>query len=353
MIKIGIVGCGAITRHAHLPAWLANPAVQVVALCDRDEAAIGKLVKRHQLHCKTYTNLEDMVASGEIEVLDICTPGHFHFQHALVGLKGGCHVLVEKPPVMSVAQAEELLNVSRETGRKIGAIFNFRYYDIMQEARSAVDTGLIGKITKIHVVHHGNNIYAESPFLWDEKVSKYLLYDFGIHFLDAMIYLAGPVKKVVKVWARESVYSGETTDIYALMEFENGAIGTFEITADFTLHSSHLTHITVFGTAMDMFVRKFPPTVRLVAGIHNPVDLLLSECKAIYGIARRILSGRFLRWRNISHERVFRLYADWLVGKADYPMKLEDCMGTLRLLEEIAAAIPAYAAGPVEAVKSK
>jgi predicted dehydrogenase len=343
MIRIGIVGCGAIARHAHLPAWRDTPNVEVVALCDRDAAAMAALAKRHGLACRTHASLAEMLAAGGIDALDICTPGHLHYEHACAGLRAGCHVLVEKPPVMSVAQAESLLQLAAAADRKVGAIFNFRYYDILQEARQAVDAGLLGRITKIHVVHHGNNIYGESPFLWNERESRYLLYDFGIHFLDAMIFLAGPVQRVVHVWARESPYTGETTDLTVQLEFASGAVGSFEITADFTLHSSHLTHINVYGTGMDMFVRKFPPSVRLVAGIHNPLEGLWSECRAVAGIARRLLSGRFLRWRNVSHARVFQLFAGWLEGRGDYPMKLADCMPTIRLLEDIRARIPAYA----------
>lgn len=343
MIKVGIVGCGAITRHAHIPAWLRQPGVKVVALCDTHEKVMEALVKRYRLACRTFTSLDRMLAEQAIDVLDVCTPGHLHFDHASKGLEAGCHVLVEKPPVMSIREAEKLIALSCAMKKKIGAIFNFRYYDIIQEARHAVESGLVGSITKINVVHHGNNIYGESPFLWDERRSKYLLYDFGIHFLDAMIFLAGPVRRLVKVCARRSPYTGETTDLQVLLEFESGATGTFEITADFTLHSSHLTQFSVFGTAMDMFVRKFPPSVRLVAGIANPVDILLSEAKTIAGVVYKLLSGKFLRWRNISHERVFRLFIDWVEERDEYPMALAGCLPTMRLLEEIAAQVPAYA----------
>jgi predicted dehydrogenase len=342
MINIGIIGCGAITRHAHLPAWLGNPAVRVVGLCDQNEAAMAMLVNRHHLDCKTHTRLEDMLSGSQVDVLDICTPGHLHYEHAYAGLQAGCHILIEKPPVMSLVQAEDLLNLGQTVNRKVGTILNFRYYDIMQEAKKAIDSGLVGNITKVALVHHAGNIYSENAFLWNERESKYLLYDFGIHFLDAMIFLAGPVKKVEHVWARTSVYSGETTDLHVLWEYESGAIGSFEITCDFTLHSSHITHVTVFGTGMDMFIRRFPASVRLAAGIHNPFEILVSECRAIWRIASKLLTGKYLRWRNISHERVFALYTDWLEGKGEYPMKLSDCMATLRLLDEIEAMIPAY-----------
>ena len=342
MIRVALIGCGAIARHSHIPAWKSIPQARLVALCDQSLDTAQSLQKRFGLDCRLYENLEETLVTEKPDVLDICTPGHLHFEHAFAGLSAGTNVLVEKPPVMSVEEADILLELAESKQRKIGAVFNFRYYDVIQEAKKAIDAGLVGKVTKIHVIHHANNVYAESPYLWDERRSKYLLYDFGIHFIDAMLFLGGPVEEILYVLPTQSEYSGETTDLLVVFRFESGAIGTFEITADFTRHSSHQTRIDICGTAMDMFVRRFPPSVRLAAGIQNPIDILFEEIKADWRIASKILTRQYLRWRNISHERVIGLYVDWLLGNAQYPMSLVDCMPTLRVLRDLEKAIPAY-----------
>lgn len=342
MIRVALVGCGAVARHAHVPAWLSREEVRLVAVCDPNADAAEEIKRRYRLDCSIYSNLEDMLAATEPDVLDVCTPGYLHYEHALAGLKANANVLVEKPPAMSLAEAEELITRAKEVNRKLGAIFNFRYYDLMVEAKRAISDGLVGEVTKVHVLHHAKNVYGESPFLWDEKKSKYLLYEFGIHFLDAMVYLAGPVEEILYVLPTRSKYTGETTDLCTVFKFASGALGYFEITADFTRHSSSVTYLHVYGTAMDLFIRRFPPSLRLAAGLPNPVDILRNECKAIGGIISKILLGKYVSWRNVSHKRVVDLYVDWLLGKGDYPMKLSDCTATLWLLSELEKRIPAY-----------
>jgi predicted dehydrogenase len=343
MIRVGLIGCGAIARHSHVPAWLKNSHATVVALCDVDRSAMETLRTQNRLDCTLHHSVSELLAASSPDVVDICTPGHLHFEQAAEALEAGAHVLIEKPPTLSLADAETLIRLGQARGRCVGGILNLREYDILREAKQAIDAGLLGKVTKVEVIHHGGNVYAESPALWNEVESKYLLYDFGIHFIDAMIFLGGPVKRVVHVWPRRSAFTGETTDLHVLLEFESGALGSFEITADYTLHSSHVTRIDVFGTAMDLFVRRFPPSVRLAAGIHNPLEILAEEAKAIWRIVGKVLTGDYLRWRNISHQRVIDAYVDWVRGCGQYTMRLEDCLPTMRVLAEVEAQIPAYA----------
>ncbi len=342
MNKIGIIGCGAVARRSHIPAWQACSNIEIAALCDPNTEATAEVVQRHSLKCECFTSLDELLERSDVEVVDICTPGFMHYEQAKQCLLAGKHVLVEKPPVMRVEQAEELIDIADAADLKLAAIFNFRYHDIMMAAKKHLDKGIIGDVAKISVVHHAGNIYAEAPWLWEERKSKYLLYDFGIHFLDAAIYICGPHAEVVSVVALPCESTGETTDLHIIIRFENGAVGTFEFTSDFTKHSSSQTIISVYGTAMDMFMRRFPAMVRVTAGIPNPFEVVHSEIKALWGILWKIMSGKYLAWRNVTHARILKLYANWLDGGADYPLDMKSCLPTLRLLRDIEREVPAY-----------
>ena len=103
-----------------------------------------------------------------------------------------------------------------------------------------------------------------------------------------------------------------------------------------------MTRIDVFGTAMDMAIRRFPPSVTLTAGAESPLSLIRAEIAAAWRIASLLLRRRYLAYRNVSHARVIRLFADSLLGKGEYPIPLRSVLPVMELLEAIAAEVPAY-----------
>jgi len=340
-IRVGLVGCGGNARHAHVPALLSNPQVELVALCDPSDEAIQRILAS-RLRCRVYHGLDQLLEHEDIDVVDICTPSSLHYAQARQALEAGVNVLVEKPPTQTVEQAEELVVLANQRDLKLGAVFNYRYRDLIIALKKAYDQDLLGQIVKIHVVHHGPMIYGDVPWLWDEKQSKYLLWEFGIHFLDIMVHLCGPHETILHVLPIRQESIDSTTDLEVTVRFRNGTLGKLEITSDTTRHSSFFTHINVYGTAMDAFIRFSPPSIRIVAGVHNPLSILVDDIKGVLGVAAKVFTGRYAAYRNISHKRLIDGYISWVARDSNFPLALERAMPTLRLLADIEKWIPSY-----------
>jgi predicted dehydrogenase len=341
-LRVAVVGCGAVARHAHVPAWLANADARITALCDPDTGAAKALAAKHDLKCAIHASLDELLAENRPDVVDLCTPGFLHFEQARAALAAGCSVLVEKPPVRSVAQGEELVALAAAKGVKLGAVFNYRYRDLVQQLKGVADAGTLGAVVKVHITHHAPLVFTDAPWLWDEPRSKYILWEFGIHFIDILVYLLGPHEKLLHVEPFLRAEIGHTTDLEVLIQFAGGAVGRLEITQDSLRHSTSLTRIEAFGSGMDAFVRWFPPSLRLSSGQVNPADLIWSELKSAWNLGMQILTGQFLKQRNISHYRTINAYTDWLLGRSDYSQEFRKILPTLRLLEAIEARIPSY-----------
>jgi predicted dehydrogenase len=294
------------------------------------------------VQCAAYENLEDLLARERLDVLDICTPGFLHARQAAQALDAGCNVLVEKPPSHSADQADILREMARCKGLKLGAVLNYRYRDLVLGLKKLVENGTLGQVVKVHIVHHGPLVYTDAPWLWDEAQSKYLLWEYGIHLLDILVHLLGPHKHIVHVLPFVQPALGHTTDLEITAEFGNGAVGRLEITADSTRHSSQFTRINVYGTAMDAFVRWFPPSLRVVAGIDSPIELLRDEIKAICSVGLKLVRGQFIQHRNISHYRLISSYMDWIQGRTEFLLAFDKIMPTLRLLSQIESLVPTY-----------
>ncbi len=341
-IRIGVVGCGAIARHSHLPTLLANGNVEVTGLCDIDPASLQGVVKRFGLAIDQYDTFEEFLEKGRFDVVDICTPGATHFELARQALSRGFHVLVEKPPSLSASDVSTLAELADTKGLKIATLLTSRYREQHLAMRSAKERGDLGRIVKVHAIHHANLVMSESPALWDERKSKYLIYEFGIHLLDLMVDLCGPHSKVLFVNPTYNEAIKSTTDIQVCILFESGAVGILDITSDSTRHSSYFTHFYVYGTAMDAFIRYFPPSFRLAAGLHNPLEILKEEFRSLGSLALKIVTRRYLTSRNKPHEIVISGFMESITQGTEFPLELKRIIPTMNLLDDISHHIPGY-----------
>lgn len=341
-VKIGIIGCGAVTRRHHLPVLTVNKKVEIVALCDQNIEAARNVSKRYGLSCMIFDQPEAIFKNNEIDVVDICTPGKTHFDLAQQALENGKHVLVEKPPVMKVEDAELLINLAKANGLKIGAIFNNRFKNIIYKLREKIDSGILGRIIKIHVLHHANLIYGESPWLWNEEESRYLVYEFGIHFFDFVVSLLGEHEDVISVIPFYQSTINQTTEIQVSVKFRTGAFAHFTIAQDSTRHSTYKTIIDVYGTAMDAHIRFFPPLIRLSSGLEHPLNLLLSEMKSFTKLVWLLFRRKWGAYQNRGHFITLNQYIDWILEEKDYPFNLSSILPTLRLLDDISNRIQTY-----------
>lgn len=341
-VRVGVVGCGEIARRAHLPALLANQRVEVVGVCDESPDAASLVGKRFRLECPMYERMEGLLEAGPVDMVDICTPGSTHSELVTQALSANVNVLVEKPPALNPGEAREMVRMADDRGLKLGVVLNYRERDLIRQLRQWIEAGILGRVVKMQVVHHGPTVFGESRVLWAERTSKYLLYEFGIHFVDLLTCLFGPHEKVVYVAPIFRPDVALTTDLYAVIDFQSGTRASLEITADSTRHSSYLTQISVYGTGMDAFVRFFPPSIRLAAGLHNPIEVIREEVRSFLFLAAKILTGRYLAYRNLSHRRVVDNYVAWLLGQGEFETELKRVMPTVDLLAEIEGHIPSY-----------
>jgi len=297
---------------------------------------------RFALNATCVESLDRLIKETRPDVIDICTPGATHAALVETALNAGCHVLVEKPPVRDPALACELAAIAKRRNLKLAAVFNYRYRDLVLDLKRVYREGTLGEIVKVAITHHGPLVHADVRWLWNESESKYLLWEYGIHFLDILVDLLGPHASVSHVLPTVQKSIGHVTDLDVMIDFANGSRGRLEITADTTRHSSALTRIDVYGTAMDAFVRWFPPSMRVRSGVDNPLKLLWDESLSVWSIASKILKGEFIAQRNISHVRVINGFAEWIRDGGDFDLAFERIVPTLRLLAAIEEQIPSY-----------
>jgi predicted dehydrogenase len=145
-VRAAIIGSGLIARKKHIPAFqrLRNKT-ELVAICDLNLAAAKQVAANFRIP-STYADVGAMLVSEKPDLVDICTPPQTHTQLAVEAMRHGCHVLIEKPMALTVADCDEIVRASEEYGVKVCVGHSDLFYEPFMKARRMVANGAIGRV---------------------------------------------------------------------------------------------------------------------------------------------------------------------------------------------------------------
>lgn len=231
-LNVGVIGCGSIAKHRHLPEFSQNEHVNIVAVCDINEERAVEMAKKYD--ATPYTNYEDLLANEEIDAVSVCTPNYLHAPISIAALKAGKHVLCEKPMATTKEEAEEMIAVAKQTGKKLMIAHNQRFVSSHVKAKELIEKGEIGKIYSFRTAfgHPGPEGWSadgkDSWFFKKDQAAMGAMGDLGVHKADLIRFLLG--EEVVEVAAFVETLAKEQTDVddnaVCVLKTENGIIGT-------------------------------------------------------------------------------------------------------------------------------
>ena len=228
-VKLGFIGMGQQSMFL-LNGFLQIPGVKVVAGCDvygikrkRFEKRVGSFYAKagKEANVETYEKYQDILGRTDIDAIVIAVPDHSHAMIAIAACKAGKDIYLEKPMTFTIKEGQELKKAVRQYGRILAVGSQQRSDPGFQQAVNLVQTGAIGKITKI-------NAYVGAPpkpyDLPEEPIPADLNWDLWLGSLPAPIHfnnqLDPPItlepEKNEKIWGAWRWYKemggGFTTD---------------------------------------------------------------------------------------------------------------------------------------------
>jgi predicted dehydrogenase len=195
-IKLGIIGCGAITETAHLPAALASSAVELTALCDTSERRLRFLERRFGLGPIGFQNHRDLL--GRVDAVILALPNHLHVSLGCEFLSEGIHVLCEKPLATSCDECEQLCQTARSANATLAVGYFTRFYPSTELTKELLESRFLGDITAFDYEHAPIGGWApHSGYNLARSTSGGgVLVVSGSHFIDRMLYLFGSAQVV-------------------------------------------------------------------------------------------------------------------------------------------------------------
>ncbi len=196
-MKIAIIGCGTIANAAHIPAYMKNDKVQIKYFCDiipeRAEAAVNKY------GCGTaVTDYHEILNDPEIEAVSVCTPNNVHAPITCDFLNAGKNVLCEKPAARTYGEALTMLDTQHKTGKVLNIGVVNRFNDGVRHMKRIIDSGELGEIYQVYVSFRAHrSIPGLGGSFTDKSVAGGgVLIDWGVHYLDIVMYCCGDPKPV-------------------------------------------------------------------------------------------------------------------------------------------------------------
>lgn len=243
--------------HFHAKAIQAMTGGELHSVFDLRQEAADKLVAEYG--GKAFSELTEFLADPELEIVTVGTPSGAHLEPSLAALNAGKHVIVEKPLEITVERIDQLMAAAKKNGKTIAPVLNRRFHPGMDAFKKAVDEGRFGKLTNAsaYIKWFRDQAYYDSAAwrgTWALDGGGALMNQ-SIHTIDALIYLAGPVKSVQANTACLAHTDIEVEDIaVAILEFENGARGIVEGSTCTWSKDGHPARVQLAGTDGSVFL---------------------------------------------------------------------------------------------------
>jgi predicted dehydrogenase len=247
-IRIGLIGYGVGKLYAAAAQsvnlyYSGFPPVELASVATATEMSASKAIEQFGFERGT-TDYREVIEADDINVLVIATPNHLHRAMLVDALRTDKAIYFDKPLTRDLTEAQEVLQVARETGRDAQLIFEFRFCPALQHARELIQDGRLGDIYAFRASYFRSSyVNPDKPLRWKGSFAQSgggVLNDYMPHLIDMIIWLVGMPTRVTSqmrtfVDNRPAEKEGIEripidTDDHAIIlnELPGGAIGTIE-----------------------------------------------------------------------------------------------------------------------------
>ena len=255
-VRAAVIGLGW-PGIQHLKGYVADPRSEVVAVCDLDKGHAKKVASEYKIP-RVYTDHLKMLENSDVDAVSVCLPNFLHAPISIDALNAGKHVLCEKPPARSAAEAKAMADAASENGKTLMYALVQRFDGSTQHLKHLVQDGELGDIyfgKAGYVRRRGVPVGREGWFVDKERSGGGALIDIGVHALDCVWWLMNSPRPVEVMGTSYSHFGHLVPDdikydvddaTFAQIRFENGATIVLETTWALNLPGDN--YIKVSGT---------------------------------------------------------------------------------------------------------
>lgn len=222
-IRWGFIGCGEVTEKKSGPAFGKVEGSKVVAVMSRSHDKASSYAQRHHIS-RWYTDAQQLIEDPGVNAVYIATPPSSHATYAIMAMKAGKPVYVEKPLASSYIDCQRINRVCEQTGVPCFIAYYRRYLPYFQKVKQLVLEGAVGRVVNVQIrfaVPPRDLDYNSTNLPW--RVQRDIagggyFYDLAPHQIDLLQDIFGPI-----VYAK-----GYSTNRGGLYQTEDSVSASFQ-----------------------------------------------------------------------------------------------------------------------------
>jgi len=247
-LKVAVVGPGGWGRQ-HTRIFSQRRDTELVAIVGRDAGRTD--AQARALGVPGFTHIADMLDAAQPDLVTVCLPNEHHFGPTMELVRAGVPLLVEKPFVFDLDEADQLLQEAADRNLFFAINFNHRYAEPVVRARAAMQQGTLGELVFAVWRFGGEPNFGTHPHAQ--------LIETQCHAFDMLEYLCGPIVSVMAQMTNKT--HGPYTTVAIALEFDNGAVGTLLGSYDSSYAYPRTQYLELNGTTgralIDDTVKRF------------------------------------------------------------------------------------------------
>lgn len=338
-LKTLVVGCGLVAREKHLPAIRSMPGlISVQAVCDTNLELAKGLAARFNVP-RVFSSLQEALQQVRPEMAILCTPPQTHRALGVEILRGGAHLLLEKPMALSVPDCEALSTAANDGKRQICIAFSQSFTPVVCRAYDRVAAGEIGTICGMEIFLSTPADYMTTkPDHWVHKLPGGALSETGPHVIHMARRFLGPISRGTLTGRKHLPLAWVSADDLRLQLFCEKGIASVTL----LYATSH------WAARIDLFGKKGRLSIDLQTGVltrSTRPDLsaagvwksaLREEASRLAEMARTAVSYASGK-RKGGHRVLLEQFARALQNGSPSPVPPEEGLEVTRILEELAS----------------
>lgn len=218
-----MLGAGTMAR-THLPGWAKTPA-PMAGIYALDEVRARQLADQYQM--RQFTSMDALLKA--VDVIDVCTPTHLHFEQVMQAVAAKKHIICEKPLALTVSDARQMVDACAQAGVMLLVAHVVRFFPEYAQAKQIVDRGDIGKVAVVRLTRC--SFQPTRPidnWFLDPAKSGGMMLDLMIHDFDYARWVAGEVESVYARSVRSRTPDASNDYCVAILRHTSGAISNVE-----------------------------------------------------------------------------------------------------------------------------
>jgi predicted dehydrogenase len=292
MLRTALCGAGRWGSRLIESVQGKSDKIKFVTVVTRNPA--GQQALADKFGVTLTSHYADVLADSGIDAVVLATPHSHHHQEIVAAAKAGKHLFVEKPFTLTRASAQDAVDACKAAGVTLAMGFNRRYAPTFIDMMRRIGAGEIGHVLHVEANFSGPSGYLLKADNWRSNQTESpagAMTARGVHALDAMLQVAGPVAKVYAFSDRREISVDVDDTTSCLMRFANGVTGSLA-----TLHASvNYWRVHVFGSKGALEMRGdtellfFEPDGKMTRHTYDAVDKERAELEAFAdAVAKKI-----------------------------------------------------------------